>query len=88
MAKACADAIAVDRQRARDQEEEEKDEEVAGARQGGEERAVGERKRVGGMIVAMSRCWRWLQRFVYVEYLLFHIRIRGLMAKTNLVNGE
>jgi len=42
----------------------------------------------GGMIVAMSRCWRWLQRFVYVEYLLFHIRIRGLMAKTNLVNGE
>jgi hypothetical protein len=47
-----------------------------------------ERKRDGGMIVAMSRCWRWLQRFVYVEYLLFHIRIRGLMAKTNLVNGE
>ncbi len=49
---------------------------------------MGERKRVGGMIVAMSRCWRWLQRFVYVEYLLFHIRIGGLMAKTNLVNGE
>jgi hypothetical protein len=49
---------------------------------------VGERKRTGGMIVAMSRCWRWLQIFVHFEYLLFHIRIRGLMGKTNLVNED
>jgi hypothetical protein len=32
MAKACADAIAVDRQRARDQEEEEKDEGIVRGR--------------------------------------------------------
>lgn len=54
-----------------------------------EKKELWERGReLGGMIVAMSRCWRWLQRFVYFEYLLFHIRIRGLMGKTNLVNED